>query len=72
MGLFLGLQHQTPQPCNPFRYHDEWGKRYFISRNISAVNDVISKPFTLEELDATIQNLYPRIFEPALIQHAGV
>lgn len=70
-GVALAYSIKQHSPAIPFVIMTGGGKGYFISRNIGAVDQVISKPFTLEELDATIQNLYPRIFEPALIQHAG-
>jgi DNA-binding NtrC family response regulator len=38
------------------------GKETVFSRESTAVDEVISKPFTLSEIDETIQNLAGRAF----------
>jgi CheY-like chemotaxis protein len=71
-GVALAYSIKQHRPAIPFVIMTGGGKGHFISRNIGVVDEVISKPFTLEELDKTIQNLYAKIFEPALFQHASV
>jgi hypothetical protein len=44
-------------PPHAGRYHDGCGKETVFSRKSTAVDEVISKPFTLAEIDETIQSL---------------
>jgi CheY-like chemotaxis protein len=56
-GLALACSVKKSSPRTPVVIMTGAGKETVLSRNSTAVDKVISKPFTLAEIEETIQNL---------------
>ena len=56
-GVALACSIKKSSPRTPVVIMTGAGKEAVFSRESTAVDEVISKPFTLAEIDATIQNL---------------
>jgi CheY-like chemotaxis protein len=59
-GVDFACSIKKCSPCTPVVIMTGAGRETVLSRNSAAVDEVISKPFTLTELDETIQNLSGR------------
>jgi len=59
-GIAFACSIKKFSPCTPVVIMTGAGREAVLSRNSAAVDEVISKPFTLTELDETIQNLSGR------------
>jgi CheY-like chemotaxis protein len=56
-GVDFACSVKNSSPCTPVVIMTGAGKETVFSRESTAVDEVISKPFTLAEIDETIQNL---------------
>ena len=56
-GVAFACSVKKSSPCTPVVIMTGAGKETVFSRESTAVDEVISKPFTLAEIDETIQNL---------------
>lgn len=59
-GVAFACSIKKCSPRTPVVIMTGAGRETVLSRNSAAVDEVISKPFTLSELDETIQNLSGR------------
>jgi CheY-like chemotaxis protein len=59
-GVALAYSVKKSSPCTPVVIMTGAGKETVISRKSTAVDEVISKPFTLAQIKKTIQNLAGR------------
>lgn len=59
-GVAFACSIKKFSPCTPVVIMTGADREAVLSRNSAAVDEVISKPFTLTELDETIQNLSGR------------
>ena len=59
-GVAFACSIKKCSPRTPVVIMTGAGRKTVLSRNSAAVDEVISKPFTLSELDETIQNLSGR------------
>ena len=56
-GVAFACSVKKSSPCTPVVIMTGAGKETVFSRESTAVDEVISKPFTLAEINETIQNL---------------
>jgi CheY-like chemotaxis protein len=56
-GVAFACSVKKSSPCTPVVIMTGAGKETVFSRKSTAVDEVISKPFTLAQIDETIQNL---------------
>jgi CheY-like chemotaxis protein len=56
-GVAFAISVKKSSPCTPVVIMTGAGKETVFSRKSTAVDEVISKPFTLAQIDETIQNL---------------
>jgi len=59
-GVAFACSIKKNSPCTPVVIMTGAGKEAVFSRESTAVDEVISKPFTSARIDATIQNLLSR------------
>jgi CheY-like chemotaxis protein len=59
-GVAFACSVKKSSPCTPVVIMTGAGKETVFSRKSTAVDEVISKPFTLAQIDETIQNLAGR------------
>ena len=69
-GVAMACRIKRNSPGVPVIIMTGSGQASMITRKINAVDEVIAKPFCLDELDATIRNLLEKRF--GLTPHAAV